>query len=72
MQKNNASISEIIDMAWCDKTSFDAIEAITGLNEKAVIRLMRQNLKPRSFRIWRQRVSGRSQKHAARNNTNDT
>jgi uncharacterized protein (TIGR03643 family) len=56
--------SEIIEMAWCDKTSFDDIEAITGLPEKAVITIMRQNLKPSSFRLWRKRVSGRKAKHA--------
>lgn len=56
-------LSEIIEMAWCDKTSFDDIETITGLSEKEVIKLMRENLKPSSFRLWRKRVSGRTMKH---------
>lgn len=57
-------VSEIIEMAWCDKTSFNDIEEITGLPEKEVIKVMRQNLKPSSFRLWRKRVSGRTAKHA--------
>ncbi len=57
------SISEIIAMAWCDKTAFDDIKALTGLSEAAVIRIMRKNLKPSSFRLWRKRVSGRVAKH---------
>jgi len=55
--------SEIIEMAWCDDTSFDAIESITGMSEKVVIKLMRKNMKPSSFRMWRKRVSGRKAKH---------
>jgi uncharacterized protein (TIGR03643 family) len=56
-------LSEIIEMAWCDKTSFEAIFETTGLGEDEVIKIMRQNLKPSSFRLWRKRVSGRSAKH---------
>jgi len=55
--------SEIIEMAWCDKTSFDSIEHITGLPEKDVILLMRKSLKASSFRMWRKRVYGRKAKH---------
>lgn len=58
--------SEIIEMAWCDDTSFDAIYAITGMPEKEVIALMRKNMKPSSFRMWRKRVSGRKAKHEKR------
>ncbi|MEL6203183.1 MAG: TIGR03643 family protein [Pseudomonadota bacterium] len=58
--------SEIIAMAWDDETSFDAIERATGLSEKDVIKLMRSELKPSSFRIWRARVSGRKAKHDKR------
>ena len=54
---------KIIGMAWADRISFEEIEAKTGLNEDEVIRLMRKELKPRSFRLWRERVSGRSTKH---------
>jgi uncharacterized protein (TIGR03643 family) len=53
-------------MAWEDRTPFDAIESVYGLSEQQVIRLMRQQLKPASFRLWRQRVSGRATKHAQR------
>ena len=55
---------QVIQMAWCDKTSFDAIKAQTGLPEKAVIKIMRTYLKPSSFRMWRKRVTGRKSKHA--------
>lgn len=57
-------MSEIIELAWCDKTSFDDIKAQTGLNESQVIEIMRQHMKPSSFRMWRKRVSGRQSKHA--------
>lgn len=52
-------------MAWEDRTSFDAIQAQFGLNESAVIRLMRSTMKASSFRMWRARVSGRKTKHQA-------
>ena len=58
-------ISRIIEMAWEDRTAFEAIEAQFGLNESAVIDLMRRYLKPSSFRMWRTRVTGRRTKHAA-------
>ena len=57
--------SEIIRMAWCDKTSFDEIEMQYGIPEKDVIRLMRASLKRSSFRLWRTRVTGRKAKHSA-------
>ncbi len=62
----NSEISHIIEMAWCDKTSFDQIKKQTGMPEKEVIKLMRKNLKPGSFRVWRERVSGRKAKHQAK------
>lgn len=62
----NINVSEIVEMAWCDKTSFDDIEAITGLSEKETIDIMRGNLKPSSFRLWRRRVNGRKAKHKKR------
>ena len=55
----------IVEMAWEDRTPFDAIEAQFGLDEQAVIALMRRELKPASFRRWRRRVQGRSTKHLA-------
>ena len=60
------SDSEIIALAWDDKTSFEMIEDQTGLSEKGIIKLMRRSLKPGSFKKWRERVSGRSAKHAKR------
>jgi len=63
MNENSIHPSEIIEMAWCDKTSFDDIYALTGLSESDTIKLMRTNLKPSSFRLWRKRVTGRKAKH---------
>lgn len=63
MYLNKVSISEVIEMAWCDKTSFDDIFTLTGLSEADTVKLMRINLKPTSFRLWRKRVSGRKTKH---------
>lgn len=55
--------SRIIEMAWEDRTPFEAIEQLFGLNETAVIKLMRRQLKASSFRLWRARVAGRKTKH---------
>lgn len=55
-------ISEIIHMAWCDKTSFSDIRDLTGLKESDVIKLMKKHLKPSSYRLWRKRVRGRTSK----------
>lgn len=64
MTKKDFCPDDIIEMAWCDKTSFDDIQKQTSLGEKEVIDIMRRNLKPSSFRLWRKRVSGRVMKHA--------
>jgi uncharacterized protein (TIGR03643 family) len=58
-------LSRIIEMAWEDRTPFEAIEHLYGLNESAVVVLMRQQLKPSSFKMWRKRVAGRKTKHLA-------
>ena len=63
---DDAQISRVIEMAWEDRTPFGAIEHSYGLNEAGVIKLMRQTLKPSSFRLWRQRVSNRATKHQAK------
>ena len=63
---DDAQISRVIEMAWEDRTPFGAIEHSYGLNEAGVIKLMRQSLKPSSFRLWRQRVSNRATKHQAK------
>ena len=57
------NIDNIIKLAWCDRTSFEKIERIHGVNESGVIKIMRKNLKPKSFKVWRERVSGRTRKH---------
>jgi uncharacterized protein (TIGR03643 family) len=53
----------IIEMAWEDRTPFEAIAFQFGLSEDQVILLMRTELKPGSFKRWRKRVQGRSTKH---------
>ena len=59
-------LSRVIEMAWEDRTPFEAIEHSYALNETAVIKLMRQELKPSSFRLWRRRVTSRATKHQAK------
>ena len=61
-------VNRIIEMAWEDRTPFDAIKAQFGLSEGEVIKLMRYEMKPSSWRMWRARVQGRSTKHAQKNN----
>ena len=63
---NKSDISRIIEMAWEDRTPFDAIKAQFGLNEQGVKQLMRDNLKSSSYKSWRKRVQGRSTKHLAK------
>jgi len=59
----------IIEMAWEDRTPFSAISIQFGYSESQVIKLMRRELKPKSFRLWRARVhSGVSQKHLKKRN----
>lgn len=53
----------IIEMAWEDRTTFDAILFQFELNEQEVIELMRTEMKPSSFKMWRERVQGRKTKH---------
>lgn len=62
---SDSDISRIVEMAWEDRTAFEAIEVQFGLNESAVIDLMRRQMKPSSFRMWRKRMAGRTTKHAA-------
>jgi uncharacterized protein (TIGR03643 family) len=57
---NAAETDRIIEMAWEDRTPFEAIEAQFGLSESQVIRLMRRELKPSSFRLWRKRVNSKT------------
>ena len=64
--KFHNNLNEIIEMAWCDKTSFNDIYKITNIAEPGVIRIMRQNLKPGSFRVWRKLFLGRKGNHRER------
>jgi uncharacterized protein (TIGR03643 family) len=62
---SESDISRLIEMAWEDRTPFDAIEQSFGLSESQVIALMRAELKRGSFELWRKRVTGRATKHVA-------
>ena len=61
--------NRIIAMAWEDRTTFDAIKDQYGIGEPDVIKLMRKNLKRNSFKLWRERVSGRKTKHRTSSQT---
>lgn len=58
-------IDRIIEMAWEDRTPFEAIEYQFGLKENDVRKIMRRELKPSSFKLWRERVKGRKTKHSS-------
>lgn len=60
---NEYQIDRIIEMAWEDRTPFEAITHQFGLKERDVIALMRKEMKPSSFKLWRKRVNGRVTKH---------
>lgn len=60
---SEADKSRLIEMAWEDRTPFDAIKQSFGISESQVIKLMRQVLKRTSFELWRKRVTGRATKH---------
>ena len=62
---NSIQIDRIIEMAWEDRTPFEAILFQFTLKEKDVIKLMRSNLKESSFKRWRKRVKGRKTKHSS-------
>jgi uncharacterized protein (TIGR03643 family) len=64
-QFNTEQLSRIVEMAWEDRTPFEAIEMNFDIGESEVISIMRSEVKPRSFRLWRKRVSGRKTKHLA-------
>jgi uncharacterized protein (TIGR03643 family) len=65
-QLSEEDVSRIIEMAWEDRTPFDAIFSQFGLPEKDLIKLMRQEMKLSSWKMWRKRVQGRATKHAAK------
>ena len=60
---SESDISRLIEMAWEDKTPFEAILSTYHLNESSLMRLMQKHLKPSSYRLWRKRVKERSSKH---------
>ena len=62
---SHRELDRIIEMAWEDRTSFDVIKKQFGIAEKDVIKLMRKELKEKSFKMWRKRVQGRSTKHSS-------
>lgn len=66
MEKKELSATDtdrVIEMAWEDRTPFEAITAQFGLTEDEVITLMRREMKRSSFNMWRKRVQGRETKH---------
>ncbi len=65
MPLTTADIDRIIQMAWEDRTAFDTIQTQFGLTPGDVIKLMRTEMKPSSFRLWRARTAGRKTKHLA-------
>ena len=67
---SDQELDRVIEMAWEDRTSFEAIHYQFGLSEAEVIALMRAELKASSFRSWRKRVTGRRTKHAITNPSN--
>ena len=62
------NIDRIIEMAWEDRTPFEAIEYQFGIKENEVREIMRKNLKRSSFELWRKRVKGRKTKHSSTSN----
>ncbi len=62
---SQTDIDRIVEMAWEDRTPFDAITMQFGVSEKETINIMRSEMKASSFKMWRQRVQGRATKHVA-------
>lgn len=63
MTLTDRNVDRIIEMAWEDRTPFEAILYQFNLKEQEVIHLMRREMKPKSFKMWRKRVQGRKTKH---------
>lgn len=70
-QLDGEARNRIVEMAWEDRTPFDAILNQFGLKEQEVIEVMRREMKASSFRMWRERVQGRSTKHRATSEVTD-
>ena len=60
----------IIEMAWEDRTPFEAIEFQFGIKENEVRKIMRTHMKESSFKMWRERVKGRKTKHSKTSESN--
>jgi len=60
---NDRELDRIIEMAWEDRTPFEAITYQFNISEQEIIEIMRREMKPSSFRMWRERVQGRATKH---------
>ena len=70
---NEIDMDRIIEMAWEDRTPFEAIEHQFKISEKDIIKLMRTKLKKSSFKLWRKRVHSRiSHKHLHKRNPDIT
>ena len=67
---NGTDIDRIIEMAWEDRTPFEAIEFQFGLKENDVRKIMRTHMKESSFKMWRKRVKGRKTKHTKTSDAN--
>ena len=63
-----SDISRIVEMAWEDRTPFDAIESTYGISEEEVKKIMKSELKVSSYKLWRKRVHGRKTKHLEKRN----
>ncbi|WP_299116226.1 TIGR03643 family protein [uncultured Winogradskyella sp.] len=70
MNLETRDIDRIIEMAWEDRTPFEAIKFQFGIKEQEVIEVMRKEMKPSSFKMWRERVQGRTTKHSKKRTFN--
>tara|TARA_B100000085_G_C18405503_1_gene456405 strand:- start:533 stop:769 length:237 start_codon:yes stop_codon:yes gene_type:complete len=70
LELTNQDIDRIIEMAWEDRTPFEAIEFQFGLKENDVRKIMRTHMKESSFKMWRKRVKGRKTKHTKTSEAN--
>lgn len=68
-QLTAADIDRIVEMAWEDRTPFDAIKAQFGIPESEVIELMKYEMHLNNWKKWRARVQGRTTKHSAKRNS---
>lgn len=60
---DSSQVSRIIEMAWEDRTPFEAIDNLYGLNYSQLVIFMRDHISKGSFKVWRKRHAGRTTKH---------